>query len=315
MKQLHGNSSRFVRELMQEERAFISKRVKSTDRNIHDRARVVDLSSKGYSVPQIMEELRRCRNYVLGWIDRFNNEGIKGLETKKRSGRPRIYTETEEQKVMTLINTRPVDLDLHFNTWDISKLQRYLNEKGDMITWSTIKRILDRNKIRLKNAQKWMTSNDPDYQSKKERKEELKNNRPRKGKVVSFDEKGTVTVKHYGGRSYSREQPKVEAKQNIKGKFEFLCAYDVHEHGVYYKFYERKTHVEVAEFLIFLKKLKHYRLYVILDCWSAHTTNKLVEKLKGHAITLVFLPTNASWLNDVERVFADVEKKRIGKLR
>lgn len=33
-----------------------------------------------------------------------------------------------------------------------------------------------------------------------------------------------------------------------------------------------------------------------------------MEKLNGHAITLVFLPTNASWLNDVERVFADVEK-------
>ena len=49
-------------------------------------------------------------------------------------------------------------------------------------------------------------------------------------------------------------------------------------------------------------------MYVTLDCWSAHTTNKLAEKLNGHAITLVFLPTNASWLNDVERVFADVEK-------
>jgi len=114
----HGNSSRFVRELMQEERAF--KRVTSTDRNIRDGARVVDLSPDGYSVPQIMEELRRCRNYVLGWIDRFNNEGIKGLEAKKRSGRPGIYTETEEQKVMTLI--------------------------------------IDRNKIRLKNAQKWRLS-------------------------------------------------------------------------------------------------------------------------------------------------------------
>ena len=32
-------------------------------------------------------------------------------------------------------------------------------------------------------------SNDHNYQSKKERIEELKNNRPRKGKVVSFDEK------------------------------------------------------------------------------------------------------------------------------
>jgi len=82
MKQLHGNSSRFVRELMQEERAF--KRVKSTDSNIRDRARVVDLSSEGCSVPQIMEELRRCRNYVLGWIDGFNNEGIK--VSKRRKG-------------------------------------------------------------------------------------------------------------------------------------------------------------------------------------------------------------------------------------
>ena len=59
----------------------------------------------------------------------------------------------------------------------------------------------------------------------------------------------------------------------------------------------------------FKKEHKHYRLYVILDCWSAHTTNKLREKLKGYMITLVFLPTNASRLNDVERVFADVEKK------
>lgn len=274
MKQLHGNSSRFVRGLTPEERAFISKRVKSTDRNIRDRTRVVDLSSEGYSVPQIMEELKRDRNYVLRWIDRFNNEGIEGLETKKRSGRPKVYMGTEEQKVITLINTRPVDLGLHFNTWDISKLQRYFNERGDMISWSTIKRILKKNKIRLKNAQKWMTSNDPYYQSKKERKEELKNNRPRKGKVVSFDEKGTVTVKHYGGRSYSKEQPKVEAKQNIKGKFEFLCAYDVHEQGVYHKFYERKTHEEVADFLIFLKKNVN-----ITDCTLHLTVGQPVQQI------------------------------------
>jgi hypothetical protein len=200
-----------------------------------------------------------------GWIDRFNNKGVKSLETKKRSGRPRVYTETEEQKVIRLINSRPVDLGLHFTTWDTSKLQRYLNERGDMISWSTIKRILKKNRIRLKNAQKWMTSNDPYYQSKKERKEELKNNRPRKGKVVSFDEKGTVTVKHYGGRSYSKEQPKVEAKQNIKGKFEFLCAYDLHEHRVYHKFYERKTHEEVADFLLFLKKRINITDYMLLS--------------------------------------------------
>lgn len=47
---------------------------------------------------------------------------------------------------------------------------------------------------------------------------------------------------------------------------------------------------------------------MILDCWSAHTTKKLSKLLDRQAIDLVFLPTNASWINDVERVFADVEK-------
>jgi hypothetical protein len=70
---LLGNSHRKI------ELSFPSELRALVDRNILDRARVVDLSSEGYSVPQITEELRRARNYVLRWIDRFNNEGISGL--------------------------------------------------------------------------------------------------------------------------------------------------------------------------------------------------------------------------------------------
>ena len=88
-----------------------------------------------------------------------------------------------------------------------------------------------------------------------------------------------------------------------------LCAYDIHTHEVMYEFYDHKSHVEVADILTKLKQgNKHYRLYVILDCWSAHITKKLLELLNGQAIELVYLPTNASWMNDVERVFADIEK-------
>ena len=88
-----------------------------------------------------------------------------------------------------------------------------------------------------------------------------------------------------------------------------LCAYDIHTHEVIYKFYNHKSQVEVADILTKLKQgNKHYRLYVILDCWSAHITKKLPELLNGQAIELVYLPTNASWMNDVERVFADIEK-------
>ena len=53
-----------------------------------------------------------------------------------------------------------------FKEKDISRFQRYLNDEGDMISWSTIKRILKKNKIRLKNAQKRMTSKDKNYQNR-----------------------------------------------------------------------------------------------------------------------------------------------------
>ena len=126
---------------------------------------------------------------------------------------------------------------------------------------------------------------------------------------MSFDEKGTIAVKHYGGKMYAEKAPKVEAKQNVRGVFEMLCAYDIHTHEVMYEFYNHKSHVEVADILTKLKQRnKHYRLYVILDCWSAHVTKKLLKLLNGQAIELVYLPTNASWMNDVERLFADIEK-------
>jgi len=37
--------------------------------------------------------------------------------------------------------------------------------------------------------------------------DELRAKCPRKGKVVSFDEKGTIAVKHYGGIIYLRMPP------------------------------------------------------------------------------------------------------------
>jgi len=69
---------------------------------------------------------------------------------------------------------------------------------------------------------------------------------------VSFDEKGTIAVKHYGGKMYAEKAPKVEAKQNVRGVFEMLCAYDIHTihtHEVMCEFYNHKSHVEVADIL------------------------------------------------------------------
>jgi len=67
---------------------------------------------------------------------------------------------------------------------------------------------------------------------------------------------------------------------------------------------------EVADILTKLKQRnKHYRLYVILDCWSAHVTKKFLKLLNGQAIELVYLPTNASWMNTISKGYLLILKR------
>ena len=81
---MHGNCTRFVRELRYEEVIEIERLYRSRNRDIRDRAMVIKLSSQMIPVPE--------RSYVLRWIDRFNSEGLEGLNPRPKSGRPRKYT-------------------------------------------------------------------------------------------------------------------------------------------------------------------------------------------------------------------------------
>lgn len=128
--------------------------------------------------------------------------------------------------------------------------------------------------------------------------------------MISFDEKGTVAVKAYGGRGWqARRGRRIPAKQPVRGTVELLAAYGVHTGRAWVRFFKRKGVREVARCLRWLKKrLPHRRLYVILDCWRAHQSPKLLAQLRDLPITLVPLPTNCSWLNPVERVLALIQR-------
>ena len=164
---MHGNCTRFVRELRYEEVIEIERLYRSRNRDIRDRAMVIKLSSQMIPVPEITEQLKRVRSYVLRWIDRFNSEGLEGLNPRPKSGRPRKYTREYDEKIKALIHERPEDLCLHFNTWSVRKLSEYMGEQGFPISYRTVHRRLKEAKITLKKAQKWMESKDPKFYDKK----------------------------------------------------------------------------------------------------------------------------------------------------
>ncbi len=102
----------------------------------------------------------------------------------------------------------------------------------------------------------------------------------------------------------------IPARYERKGILNLLAVRDERTGEVFGDSYEKKTH---RDFLNFLEKVerryKGERLFIILDNLSSHKHRKVKEWLKEHElITLVFLPTNASWLNHIEPYFKDVKR-------
>ena len=62
---------------------------------VRQRAHALLLSYQGYTINQLQAIFQINRDYISLLIDRFNAQGIQGLEDAPRSGCPPIYTADE----------------------------------------------------------------------------------------------------------------------------------------------------------------------------------------------------------------------------
>ena len=71
---------------------------------------------------------------------------------------------------------------------------------------------------------------------------------------------------------------------------------------------KRKRWMELLHILKYMRSRYQGKLYIILDNFSPHLKNEVTSWCKKNNIELVFLPTNASWLNRIECHFAALRK-------
>ncbi len=166
--------------------------------------------------------------------------------------------------------------------------------------------------FRFSRATKWIVSNDPNYEEKKDRILELYNNPPDDGVIVSLDEKGTITVKQYGGSpGWRLLEERIPDRQSIRGRIELSAAYLPHEGIVLRRFSEKKSAHELVELLKSVRaQYSNTKLYVILDNHKMHTSKEFRGFVNGQDgnIELVYTPKHASWLNAIEQIFASIQK-------
>ena len=122
----------FVRELSEQDSEQMDEALRRwRDAAEVRRVRAVRLSSRGWPVPRIAEALDVTRTSVRRWIHLYEAEGLEGLRTKPRPGRPAKVDQQYRRLLVQVVETPPRELGYSFNRWMLAHLGLALHGQGD----------------------------------------------------------------------------------------------------------------------------------------------------------------------------------------
>jgi transposase len=135
------------------------------------RAQMVLLSAQGMDVTQIAEVAFTSPDRVRQVIHNFNDDGFDSLYPRYAGGRPPTFTLPQRQAIKKVALSRPIDHDLAFSTWSLSKLADFLVAEGvvDDISDEGLRVLLREEGVSFQAVKTWKVSTDPDFEAKKNR--------------------------------------------------------------------------------------------------------------------------------------------------
>jgi transposase len=99
-------------------------------------------------VKEITKLLHISKVTVHKWIQRWNENGLEGLQIKKANGRPPLLTIEEKNQVIKVICKHPRESGFEFSTWTLKMIAKYiLDQFGKEISLPSVSQMLHQNKI------------------------------------------------------------------------------------------------------------------------------------------------------------------------
>jgi transposase len=159
----------FVHSLTPEEQAGVEACARSSDTVTYRRARIIQLSSQGHRVPEIMVALGLCDRTVRDTLRRFDAAGLASLPRRKPPGKPRRCDEAAHAALLELLHRPPTDFGIESHLWTAADLAAVAIQQGIVPTISqdTVRREIRRLGKSWQRAKRWTHSPDPAYSEKK----------------------------------------------------------------------------------------------------------------------------------------------------
>jgi transposase len=295
-------------ELEREQLESWSRRLTSAQA-LAQRSRIVLLAAEGLRTGQIAEQLRVHRNTVTKWRGRFIAGRLDGLVDEPRPGRPRTVIDAQvEEVIVKTLESAPKDAT-HWSTRSMAK------EVG--LTQSAVHRIWRAFGLQPHRQETWKLSKDPQFIAKVRDVVGLYLAPPERAVVLCVDEKSQI-------QALDRTAPILpmlpgtpeRATHDYKraGTSSLYAALDITSGQVIGSLHARHRAVEFKKFLQTLDREipADLDVHLILDNASTHKTPAIQKWLVAHPrFVLHFTPTSSSWLNLVERWFAELTNKKL----
>jgi len=286
-------------------------RAVSSEVRMVERARIVLCAAEGMTGDEIASRVGCSLPTVVKWRGRYARDGMDGLRDAPRSGRPLTHGPEKRALLIAKACTRPPDTDSG------QRRERWTHrELGEQvgISESQTHVILSRAEIKPHRTEYWvMTDFDqPEFEARAGEVCGLYLDPPSNALVLSIDEKTSIQAR---GLARADTLPKAgtaarrDYEYTRNGTMNLFAALRVHSGETHAMTCTTRNSLDLIRFLEeiddTIPPAKGQQIIAIMDNLSTHKSKDLKKWLRAHPRwRFVFTPNHASWLNQVEIVFA-----------
>lgn len=275
------------------------------------RAKLILLLSEGEPFSVIRQRLGTTTPTILRWKERFLAAGLDGLDTTHPGQKPFKLTPVLRAKVLAATRKKPRDGSTQ---WSCRKLAAELGISKDLVH-----RIWQEAGVKPHRVERYMASNDPDFEAKAADIIGLYLNPPQHAAVFCVDEKTAIQALDRLDPVLPLSPGRAERhgfEYYRHGTLSLYGALDTKTGKVHGKTAARHTSKDFVAFLgdVAQQCPSTQDIHIILDNLSAHKTKLVDAFLAAHPrVRLHFTPTYSSWLNQVEIWFSRIERDVIAR--
>ena len=299
--------------ITEEQRSELSKWAQSRTLPAGDvfRARLILALADGQSYRQIMDTLQTTAPTISRWKQRFEEQGIAGLDPLHKGSQPRVVNAAMQAKIARKTQQKPADGSTH---WSCRKMAQALG-----LSKSTVQRVWAQTRLKPHRLDRYMASNDPNFEQKAADIIALYLNPPQHAAVFCVDEKTAIQALDRLDPVLPLSPGRAERhgfEYYRHGTLSLYAALDVKTGKVHGMTAARHTTLEFIAFLEGLVERTGWaeEIHVVLDNLSAHKTKDVERFLAEHPrVRFHFTPTYSSWLNQVELWFAKIQRDVIAR--